>query len=82
MCVLGAYRAIGVKRPEVVSLRTTVVSDELFVAAVTWRPIGADDRALYEFDAAYTLADAGDGLRVVAIAHNETPRLMALVGRD
>jgi len=80
--VVGAYRTIGVERAELVSLKTTELSHDLFVAVVTWRLIGAGDRVLYEFDAAYTLADTGDGLRIAAIAHNETPRLMALMGRD
>jgi hypothetical protein len=37
------------------------------------------------FDAAYTLADLGEGLRITAIAHNETSQLrtrMVNSGRD
>jgi hypothetical protein len=31
-------------------------------------------------NAAYTLADLSEGLRITAIAHNETPRLRAAIG--
>jgi hypothetical protein len=37
---------------------------------------------IYDFDASYTLADLGEGMRITAIAHNETPRLRALIERQ
>jgi hypothetical protein len=36
---------------------------------------------VYDFTAVYTLADLEDGTRIVAIAHDESPRLMAAVAR-
>jgi hypothetical protein len=47
---------------------------------VHWALVDGADARIYEFDAAYTLADLGEGLRVTAIAHNETPRLLAALG--
>jgi hypothetical protein len=39
-------------------------------------------RPIYDFDASYTLADLGEGMRITAIAHNETPRLRAVIERQ
>ncbi|MEO6350963.1 MAG: hypothetical protein ABIP53_09965, partial [Candidatus Limnocylindrales bacterium] len=79
--VIAAYQALGVEQAEMVSLQTTDLSDDLTIAAVNWRLVGAGGHVLYEFEAAYTLADSGGGLRITAIAHNETLRLMAALGR-
>lgn len=79
--LLGAYRSLGVATARVLDLSTTGLSPRLVVADVDW---SLDDRAgatIYTFDSVYTLAQVGDGLRIVAIAHNETPRLRAAIGR-
>lgn len=79
--LVAAYRAIGVRSAEVLDLRVAELTPRLAQAAVRWRLIGEAGEPLYEFDAAYTLADFGQGLRVTAISHNETPRLRAAVER-
>lgn len=77
--LVGAYRRIGVRRAEVARASTRTLGPALALVAVHWRLLGAEDRLLYEFDAVYTVADLGDGPRICAIAHNEGPRLRALV---
>ncbi len=76
----GAYRRIGVRRAEIAEKTVTTLSATLAVVIVHWRLVDGEGQIPYEFDAAYTLADLGAGPRVVAIAHNETPRLLNRLG--
>ncbi len=80
--LVEAYRRIGVRSAEVLELTSIELTPRLVQAAVRWRLIDADGGRLYDFDAAYTLADLGEGMRITAIAHNETPRLRALIERQ
>ncbi len=77
--LLAAYQGIGVRSAHVLEQRVTELTPRLAQAVVRWRLIGGEERPLYDFDAAYTLADLGDGLRIAAIARNETPKLRALL---
>jgi hypothetical protein len=79
--IVGAYRLLGVERAEILDLRAVPVTPRVGHAVVTWGLRGADDAPIYDFHASYTLADTGAGLRIIAIAHDETPRLMAAVAR-
>ena len=79
--LLGGYQVIGVRSADVLEQRVTELTPRLAQADVRWRLVGGEERALYEFDATYTLADLGDGFRIAAIAHNETPKLRALLQR-
>lgn len=72
-----AYRTIGVAAAEILDRRTTELAPGLAQVVVRWALTDRAGERIYEFDAAYTLADLGDGLRITAIAHNETPRLRA-----
>lgn len=78
--LLETYRSIGVRSAEVVELQVVELTPRLAQAAITWRLVDGSGQPLYDFDAAYTLGDPGAGLRITAIAHNETPRLRAAVG--
>ena len=73
--LLHAYREIGVQAADVLGRQTIELTPKLVQAVVHWGIADADGRRIYEFDASYTLADLGDGLRITALAHNETPRL-------
>src|SRR6266581_3874525 len=42
---------------------------------------GRAGEALYDFKAAYTLAETRPGLRIAAIAHNQIPRLLECIAR-
>lgn len=75
--LVAAYRTIGVRAAEILDRRTTDLTPQLTQVVVRWAPTDEVGARIYEFDAAYTLADLGHGLRITAIAHNETPRLRA-----
>ena len=75
--IVGAYRALGVTSADALDIRVIELTPRLAQAAVRWRLRDVSGGLVYEFDASYALADLGDGLRITAIAHNETPRLRA-----
>jgi len=75
--LLAAYRTIGVSAAEILELRTTELTPQLTDVVARWALFDREGERIYEFDAAYTLGDLGQGLRITAIAHNETPRLRA-----
>jgi hypothetical protein len=75
--IIGAYRVLGVSTAAVLDLRVTDLTPRLAQAAVRWGLRNRNGDAVYEFDASYALADLGEGFRITAIAHNETPRLRA-----
>ncbi|HET8651812.1 MAG TPA: hypothetical protein VFM13_04475 [Gaiellaceae bacterium] len=75
--LVAAYRTIGVAAAEILERRTTELTPRLAQVVVRWALTDRAGARIYDFDAAYTLADLGDGLRITAIAHNETARLRA-----
>jgi hypothetical protein len=77
--LVAAYRAIGVHAAEILELQVTELTPQLAQAAVHWALLDGAGARIYEFDAAYTLADLSQALRITAIAHNETPRLRAAI---
>lgn len=77
--IAGAYRALGVTGAEVAELRAIEVTQGIAHAVVHWSLRRADGSEVYGFTASYTLADLPDGTRIVAIAHDESPKLMAAV---
>jgi hypothetical protein len=80
--LVEAYRTIGVRSAEIHELETNELTPRLVQATVHWVLVDAAGQPLYDFSASYTLADRGDGLLITAIAHNETPRLRAVLGRQ
>jgi len=80
--LVGAYRMIGARSAQVLQLQSIELSERLTQATVRWRLLDGAGRTLYDFDAAYTLADLGRRTRITAIAHNETARLRACVERQ
>lgn len=79
--VVGAYRLLGVRSATMAELRVVDVTPHVAHAVVRWALTDGAGATVYEFDASYTLADLGDGLRITGIVHNETPRLLAAVAR-
>lgn len=75
--LVAAYRTIGVTAAEILERRTTELTPGLTQVVVRWALMDGAGARIYDFEATYTLADLGDGLRITAIAHNETPRLRA-----
>jgi hypothetical protein len=80
--LLAAYRAIGVRSAEALKLQVIELTPRLGQAALQWSLLDQEGAAIYDFDASYTLADFGQGMRITAIAHNETPRLLAALDRQ
>jgi hypothetical protein len=79
--LVAAYRAIGVHAAEVLGLHVTELAPRLAQATVHWGLADKEGERIYAFDASYTLADLGEGMRITAIAHNETPQLRASLER-
>lgn len=80
--LLAAYRAIGVRSAQPEELQVVELTPGLAQATIHWGLRDQEERTIYDFDATYTLADFGQGMRITAIAHNETPRLRAAIGRQ
>ena len=79
--IVGAYRLLGVTSSAVESLDVTEVTPRIAHATVRWGLKDAAGGAIYAFTASYTVAETADGPRIVAIAHDESPRLAAAVAR-
>ena len=63
-------------------LQVSELTPRLAQATVRWTLVDATGTRIYDFDATYTLADLGDGMRITAIAHNEAALLRAAVARE
>ncbi len=72
--LLDMYGRIGFASARILDLTTVELSPRLILAVVNWGLHDAAGRALYEFQAAYTLAEVKGELRIAAIAHNEITR--------
>ena len=79
--IVGASRLLGVAGANVARLDVDEVTPGIAHATVTWSLHTASDDPVYDFTASYTLADLPEGARIVAIAHDETPKLLAAVAR-
>jgi hypothetical protein len=79
--LLGMYRAIGFSGAGILDLATGELSPRLAQATVHWELHDGAGRPLYDFQAAYTLAEIGRALRIVAVAHNEIPQYRAYLAR-
>jgi hypothetical protein len=79
--IVGAYRLLGVAGATVARLDIDEVTPGIAHATVTWSLHTASGDPVYDFTASYTLADLPEGTRIVVIAHDETPKLLAAVAR-
>jgi hypothetical protein len=77
--VTGAYALLGVAGATIASMAVDEVTPGIAHATVTWSLARADGSPVYDFTASYTLADLPEGTRIVAIAHDETPKLLAAI---
>ena len=75
--LVSAYRAIGVRGAAFTEVHAIELTSRLAQVTVRWALADGMGRSIYDFDASYSLADHGNGLRIAAVAHNETPRLRA-----
>lgn len=79
--IVGAYRVLGVASATIADLQVVAVTPRIAQATVNWALVDAHGRDVYDFHASYTLADLGAGPRITAIAHDETPRLVAALAK-
>jgi hypothetical protein len=79
--LVSAYRAIGVRSAEALESGVIELGPRLAQATVQRALLDREGVPIYEFNALYTLADFGRGMRISAIAHNGTRWLQASIER-
>lgn len=80
--ILEMYRAIDVGSLVATGLATDPLSSRLVQARLRWALSDRAGRALYEFDAMYTLARHTETFRITAMAHNEIPEYRRCVAKS
>lgn len=75
--LLGAYERLGVVEVVLRALEVDEPMVAVIVVRVHWALQRKDGDAVYDFTAVYTLVHINNGLRIVAIAHDELPKLQA-----
>lgn len=73
--LLGAYKRLGVTDCVPAAVEITEPLDAVTVMRVQWALQRADLEPVYDFTAVYTLAHATGRLRIVALAHDELPKM-------
>jgi hypothetical protein len=79
--VLSLHREIGCRSGQWLRLDITELSPRLTGMMLRSRMNGENGRPLYEFQGFYSLAHTDAGCRIMAISHNQIPRLLACAGR-
>lgn len=79
--VLSLHREIGYRSGQLLRLEITELSPRLTGMMLRSRMSGENGRPLYEFQGLYSLAHTDAGCRIIAISHNQIPRLLACAGR-
>jgi hypothetical protein len=79
--VLSLHRQIGYRSGQLLALEITDLSPRLTGMMMRSRMRGENERPLYEFQGFYSLARTDAGCRILAISHNQIPRLLACAGR-
>jgi hypothetical protein len=75
--LLAMYRKIGVSSAHILNITTMTISKRLVQAYVWWSMLNHAGRSLYDFEAAYTLANINGSLHITAISHNEIAKSQA-----
>lgn len=75
--LLVAYKRLGVKDCVPLAVEITEPMDAVAVVRMQWALQREDREAVYDFTAVYTLALAASRLRIVALAHDELPKMRA-----
>lgn len=80
--LIALYEQVGVATADLLSLSESVLSPRVAQARVHWMLRDAAGRDLYDFDALYTLVRTDGGFAIAALAHDELPKLLALLSGD
>jgi hypothetical protein len=75
--LLQTYEQLGVTSAVPLALDVSQPMDAVALVQVHWDLRGQGQRQIYDFTAVYTLVRAEGQLRIVAIAHDELPKLSA-----
>jgi hypothetical protein len=75
--LLQTYEQLGVMDAVPRALDVSQPMDAVALVQVHWDLRGQGERPIYDFTAVYTLVRAEGRLRIVAIAHDELPKLSA-----
>ena len=75
--LLGAYKRLRVADVVPLAVEVSEPIDAVAVVRVHWALQRENGGPVYEFTALYTLARQDDRLSIVAIAHDELPKLQA-----
>lgn len=78
--LVALYQQFGVADASILEMSEDVLSPRVTQVRVHWMLKTGTGEDVYDFTGVYTLVDQGSGLKVSALAHNELPRLMALLG--
>jgi hypothetical protein len=74
--VVELHRQLGAPSGRIHDLSITELSPRLVQASLTMEVLDRAARQLYDFQASYSLAKIAGDWRIVAIAHNQIPRLL------
>src|ERR1700761_7676112 len=75
--VLSLHRDIGYRSGQLLALEITDLSPRLTGMMLRSRMRDGEGKPLYEFQGFYSLARTDAGCRIMAISHNQIPRLLA-----
>jgi hypothetical protein len=73
--LLSSYQRLRVAEPVLLSLEVTEPIEGVAFVRVHWALRRANGDLIYDFKAVYTLARTDSRYRIVAIAHDELPKL-------
>ena len=78
--LLNTYQRLSVAEPVPLSLEVTEPIAGVAFVGVHWALQRANGDRVYDFKAVYTLARTDSRYRIVAIAHDELPKLRTAIG--
>jgi len=79
--VVTLHRKLGAPAGRIHDLSITELSPRLVQASLRMEVLDKTSSFLYDFQAIYSLAKFSGGWRIVAIAHNQIPRLLICVSQ-
>lgn len=79
--VVVLHRELGAPAGRIHDLSITEFSPRLVQASLRMEVLDGTSSFLYDFQATYTLANFSGAWRIVAIAHNQIPRLLRCVSQ-
>jgi hypothetical protein len=78
--LLNTYQRLKVAEAVLLSLEVTEPIEGVAIVRVHWSLQDANGDPVYDFNAVYTMARTDSRYRIVAIAHDELPKLRAAMG--